>query len=52
MSGASFSELRAASATRSPSPAKRRASDALNPLPAPTINAVSYFGFGMFDFLA
>ena len=40
-SGASFSILRAASATRMPSAAKSRASDALSPRPLPTINAVS-----------
>ena len=39
-SGASFAVSRAASATRKPATAKRRANDALKPGPAPTISAV------------
>src|SRR5262245_12459086 len=40
-SGASLSVSRAASATRMPSLAKSRASEAERPLPAPTMSAVS-----------
>jgi len=50
-SAPSFSILRAASATRMPSRASSRASDALNPSPAPTISAVLYFGISIGVFL-
>src|SRR4051794_11386834 len=46
-SAPSFSIPRAASATRIPSRVNSRASDALNPSPAPTINAILYFGISM-----
>src|SRR3954467_11078907 len=46
-SAPSFSILRAARATLMPSRANRRASDALNPSPAPTIRAFLYFGVSM-----
>src|SRR5665213_829231 len=51
MSGSSFWTLRAARATFTPSPARRRASDALIPGPAPTINALRYGKSGMVFFL-
>src|SRR6266550_901929 len=47
-SAPSFSVWRAASATRIPSRANSRASDALKPSPAPTIRAVLYFGVSIF----
>src|ERR1700752_1982225 len=46
-SAPSFSIFRAASATLMPSRANSRASDALNPSPAPTIRAILYFGNSM-----
>ena len=46
-SAPSLSILRAASATRMPSRANSRASEALRPSPAPTIRAVLYFGISM-----
>src|SRR4051794_24741543 len=50
-SAPSFSILRAASATLMPSRANSRASDALNPSPAPTIRAILYFGNSMGEVL-